>query len=121
LQAVRQLVPDEPVDPWRNLVLIGSKVPSAADAAPSFASASASPESQVRRVLAGGVSADLVDPDQEIPLDQDHLDVSTYVTMLAAVAARSDTPLPRLDVCGHEPVGEPGRRDIRTVGRAGRP
>jgi len=46
------------------------------------------------RVLAGGISADLVDPDQGIPREEDDLGVSTYVAMMAAAIARKDTKLP---------------------------
>ena len=47
-----------------------------------------------RRVLAGGHTADLVDPERGIPLDRDDLGVATYVTMLASLIAHRDTPLP---------------------------
>src|ERR1039458_1787203 len=36
-----------------------------------------------RRVLAGGISADIVDPGQGIPREKDDLGVSTYVAMMA--------------------------------------
>jgi predicted KAP-like P-loop ATPase len=44
--------------------------------------------------LAGGVSADLVRPDLGIHAADDHLNLSTYVGMMATVVARTDTPLP---------------------------
>jgi hypothetical protein len=44
--------------------------------------------------LAGGLTEDLVDPNECIPLDRDHLDVRPYVAMLATVIAAKDTPLP---------------------------
>jgi predicted phage tail protein len=44
--------------------------------------------------LAGGIDADLVDPRRRIPLDQDSLDVGVWVSMLAAVIADQDTPMP---------------------------
>jgi hypothetical protein len=44
--------------------------------------------------LAGGITADVVDVERGIPLDQDHLGVGTYVGMLAAVIANESTPLP---------------------------
>ncbi len=44
--------------------------------------------------LAGGVSADLVDPAASLPLSADKLDVSAYVSMLATVIAGEETPLP---------------------------
>ena len=43
--------------------------------------------------LLGGVSAELV-PDEGIPLTADRLGVKAYVSMLATVIARRDTPLP---------------------------
>lgn len=46
------------------------------------------------QVLAGGISADLVDPDRGIPREEDDLGVSTYVAMIAAAIARKDTKLP---------------------------
>ena len=46
------------------------------------------------RVLAGGISADLVDPDRGIPKEEDDLEVSTYVAMMATAIARKDTKLP---------------------------
>jgi Trypsin-like peptidase domain len=39
------------------------------------------------RVLAGGISADLVDPDRGIPREEDDLGVSTYVAMMATAIA----------------------------------
>jgi hypothetical protein len=45
-------------------------------------------------VLTGGISADLVDPDSGIPKEEDDLRVSTYVAMMAAAIARTDTKLP---------------------------
>jgi hypothetical protein len=45
-------------------------------------------------VLAGGVSADLVRPDLGLQASDDHLDFSTYVSMMATLVARADTPLP---------------------------
>ncbi len=44
--------------------------------------------------LAGGVTRDLVDPNESIPLADDHLGVTPYVSMLATVIAAKDTPLP---------------------------
>ncbi|MBB5858151.1 P-loop NTPase fold protein [Amycolatopsis umgeniensis] len=44
--------------------------------------------------LAGGVARDLVDPNESIPLTEDHLGVTPYVSMLATVIAAKDTPLP---------------------------
>ncbi|AXB42995.1 P-loop NTPase fold protein [Amycolatopsis albispora] len=44
--------------------------------------------------LAGGVSRDLVDPNQSIPLTEDQLGVVPYVSMLATVIADRSTPLP---------------------------
>ncbi|WP_306910805.1 P-loop NTPase fold protein [Arthrobacter sp. B3I9] len=44
--------------------------------------------------LAGGISRDLVDAGERIPLRDDHLGVGTYVTMLATVIANRQTPLP---------------------------
>jgi hypothetical protein len=44
--------------------------------------------------LAGGLTEDLVNPNDCIPLDQDHLGVKPYVAMLATVIAAKDTPLP---------------------------
>jgi KAP family P-loop domain len=45
-------------------------------------------------VLAGGISADIVDPGQGIPREEDDLGVSTYVAMMATAIARKDTKLP---------------------------
>lgn len=47
-----------------------------------------------RRVLTGGISADLVDPDQGISREKDDLGVSTYVAMMATAIAGTDTKLP---------------------------
>jgi hypothetical protein len=47
-----------------------------------------------RKVLAGGISADLVDPDRGIPREEDDLGVSTYVAMMATAIAKKDTKLP---------------------------
>lgn len=44
--------------------------------------------------LAGGISAELVDPNIGIPLDRDQLGVAPYVSMLATVIADRETPLP---------------------------
>ncbi|MEV6449409.1 P-loop NTPase fold protein [Amycolatopsis sp. NPDC051716] len=44
--------------------------------------------------LAGGLTKDLVDPNECIPLTRDHLGVKPYVSMLATVIAAKDTPLP---------------------------
>jgi predicted nuclease with TOPRIM domain len=44
--------------------------------------------------LAGGYSRDTVDDTERIPQDEDRLGVRTYVSMLATVIARRDTPLP---------------------------
>src|SRR6266704_3413091 len=57
-------------------------------------SAAVDAESVERRVLTGGISADLVDPDQGIPKEEDDLKVSTYVAMIATAIARKDTKLP---------------------------
>lgn len=45
-------------------------------------------------LLAGGMSGDLVDGEQRIPLTDDHLGLGTYVAMLATLIARRDTPMP---------------------------
>lgn len=45
-------------------------------------------------LLAGGISRDLVDGEERIPLEDDHLELGTYVAMLATVIAGRDTPLP---------------------------
>ena len=44
--------------------------------------------------LAGGISPDSVDPTKGIPLSEDRLGVSTYVSMMASVIADVDTPMP---------------------------
>ncbi|WP_328616185.1 KAP family NTPase [Amycolatopsis sp. NBC_00355] len=44
--------------------------------------------------LAGGLTRDLVDPNEYIQLERDHLGVKPYVSMLATVIAANDTPLP---------------------------
>ena len=51
-------------------------------------------EGAVEAELIGGVAADLVDPEQGIPLEKDDLGLSTYVTMMATAIARKDTKLP---------------------------
>lgn len=45
-------------------------------------------------LLAGGISRDLVDAEERIPLEEDHLGVGTYVAMLATLITGRDTPLP---------------------------
>lgn len=47
-----------------------------------------------RRTLAGGVTSDLVDPAQGIPLASDQLGVGVYAEMMAAVIAAEATPTP---------------------------
>ncbi|AHH97053.1 hypothetical protein KALB_3689 [Kutzneria albida DSM 43870] len=44
--------------------------------------------------LAGGISTDLVDPNQALPLSEDQLGIAPYVSMLASVITARDTPLP---------------------------
>ncbi|MFL5799049.1 MAG: P-loop NTPase fold protein [Actinomycetota bacterium] len=44
--------------------------------------------------LAGGFSADAVDPTTAIPIERDQLGVRPYVTMLASLIADSHTPMP---------------------------
>jgi KAP family P-loop domain len=44
--------------------------------------------------LLGGISADYVDPTKGIPLERDDLGVGRYATMLAAVIADKQTPMP---------------------------
>jgi KAP family P-loop domain len=44
--------------------------------------------------LAGGISRDLVDPTEGIPLDRDDLGVHDYVNMFATVIADKHTPMP---------------------------
>ncbi|WP_141978527.1 P-loop NTPase fold protein [Saccharothrix saharensis] len=51
-------------------------------------------ERRVSDDLAGGVSSDLVDPTEPIPLARDRLGVATYASMLAAVIAERATPTP---------------------------
>jgi KAP family P-loop domain len=52
------------------------------------------PETAEPDTLAGGVHADLVDPDLGIPREKDDLGVSSYVSMLATAVAAKDTRLP---------------------------
>jgi hypothetical protein len=66
-EAVRRMVPGEAPAAWDEVLGIGE--------------------------LAGGVSADLVS-ERGIPLGEDRLGVRNYVTMLATVMVREDTPLP---------------------------
>lgn len=65
--------------------------PTSADEDTGFAADIAGDRSQV---LAGGISADLVDFDRGIPREEDDLGVSTYVAMMAAAIVRKDTRLP---------------------------
>jgi KAP family P-loop domain len=71
-RAVRRAKPDEPMQAWVEILLPTSGLVE----------------------LTGGLSADHMDPDTHLPLSRDHLGVSTYVSMLASVIARADTPLP---------------------------
>lgn len=48
----------------------------------------------VPRELAGGISADRVDPTKGIPLSRDHLGAAVYVSMFASVITSRDTPMP---------------------------
>lgn len=111
--AIRQMLPDEASDGWDRLLGTDDSVD-----------------------LAGGIHEDLVDPDASIPAERDRLDVATYVTMLATVVARSDTPLPlsiglfgewgsgksyfmgllRARVQGLSAAGDPYLRDIVQIG-----
>jgi hypothetical protein len=83
---------------WADLVSAGPPGPGSqngggADAQP--AAPAQEDAGQARRdVLAGGISADLVDPGQGIPRDEDDLGVSAYVAMMATAIAREDTELP---------------------------
>jgi hypothetical protein len=43
---------------------------------------------------AGGISTDLVDPNQDIPLDQDDLGFGGWASMYATVIADRNTPMP---------------------------
>ena len=54
-------------------------------------------EGAVEAELIGGVAADLVDPEQGIPLEKDDLGLSTYVTMMATAIARKDTQVAAVD------------------------
>jgi hypothetical protein len=65
--------PDEPVELWDQALAEPPQVPFE---------------------LAGGISADLVDPTRGIPLKRDSLGVHDYVTMFANVIADKDTPMP---------------------------
>ena len=51
-------------------------------------------ERRISDDLAGGVSSDLVDPTEPIPLARDRLGVANYASMLAAVIAERATPTP---------------------------
>jgi hypothetical protein len=53
-----------------------------------------SPAAAADGPLAGGISADWVDPNDSIPLDRDQLSVGVYASMLAGVIANRDTPMP---------------------------
>ncbi len=66
--AIGRFVPDEPPEVWDAIL--------------------------ARFELAGGVSADLVDPTRGIAMEDDHLGVGDYVRMLATVIADSRTPMP---------------------------
>ncbi|RSM72651.1 hypothetical protein DMH04_42525 [Kibdelosporangium aridum] len=46
------------------------------------------------KALAGGISGDLIDPNQGIPVSRDHLGTSVYASMLATVIADKRTPTP---------------------------
>ena len=91
LEAARE-ASNEPVAAWEAMLRVGSAAPDTATVAPP--SPDTPPSPRFSDALAGGISPDLVKPEQGIPADQDHLDMSTYVGMLAAVIARRDTPLP---------------------------
>jgi hypothetical protein len=71
-RAVRAMVPEETPDHWDEILGLVTEATE----------------------LAGGISRDLVDVERGIPLTEDHLGVATYVTMLAAVIAKAETPLP---------------------------
>jgi hypothetical protein len=71
-QAIAVEAPDEAPDRWDNILGVITETTQ----------------------LAGGISRDLVDAEERIPLEDDHLGVGTYVTMLATVIAGRDTPLP---------------------------
>jgi hypothetical protein len=60
------------------------------EALPAAAPSARSPEYD----LAGGVSADLVDPTKGIPLERDSLNLGVDVTMFAALIADATTPMP---------------------------
>jgi KAP family P-loop domain len=78
LGEVARTVADESLDDWRLAVprdLAVAPLPEAYD-------------------LAGGFSADSVDPTTGIPMERDELGVRTYVAMLATVIADAVTPMP---------------------------
>ncbi|MEU0529109.1 P-loop NTPase fold protein [Amycolatopsis tolypomycina] len=54
----------------------------------------APPQSMHPRMLAGGISRDLVDPSEYIDATQDMLGILPYASMLANVISAEDTPLP---------------------------
>ena len=70
--AIRDVLPDESPSVWDEILL----------------------EPVESLELAGGYSRDTVGDAERIPLDEDRLGVGTYVSMLATVIARRDTPLP---------------------------
>ena len=70
--AIREAVPQEAPSVWDEILLAPAEV----------------------LALAGGYSRDTVDDAERIPQDEDRLGVGTYVSMLATVIARRDTPLP---------------------------
>jgi hypothetical protein len=70
--AIRDTVPDESPAVWDQILLTPAEIVE----------------------LAGGYSRDTVDDAERIPLTEDRLGVGTYVSMLATVIARRDTPLP---------------------------
>jgi hypothetical protein len=80
VEIAHQMVRGEPADRWRTAVGLDDDV--------------ATRDPEVRRVLQGGQSPDLVDPDHGIPRESDALDLDIYVKMLAALIAHHETELP---------------------------
>jgi hypothetical protein len=77
--------------------------------------------------LAGGISGDLVKPDDGIPLERDQLEVTPYVSMLATVIADRNTPLPlSVGIFGEWGSGKSYfmgllRRQVETLADSGSP
>lgn len=115
LAEIERTVPEEPIEAWRATLAYDTAAPTAPPAAATAYD------------LAGGFSADAVDPTTGIPLERDDLGVSTYVAMLATVIADEKTPLPlSIGLFGEWGSGKSTfmgllREQVRTLADSGSP